>query len=74
MILANVSQINLISNYVIGALSYEDKFSYEKDGFLVGAAITNYDSDPEPLWDPRHGELILGYYTWGDDSEIISVG
>ena len=63
MILMNVSQIELISNYVIGALTYEDKITAE-DGFFVAAALTNYDDETEPLYDPRYGDLTLEHYGW----------
>ena len=71
MVLANVSQISLVTNYVVGALNYTEKFTKE-DGFLVAAALTKYDSDPEPLYDPRHGDLTIEYYGWGGDVGISS--
>ena len=64
MILIYSSQIVLFSNYVTDALTFEDRFSAE-DGFFVAAALTKYDSDPEPLDDPRYGELTIEHYSWG---------
>ena len=71
MVLANVSQISLVSNYVVGALNYTEKFTRD-DGFLIAAALTKYDSDPEPLYDARHGELTIEYYGWGEKEGGIS--
>ena len=63
MILINSSKIDLVSNYDIGALTYEDKFTGE-DGFFVAAALTNYDDETEPLYDSRYGDLTLEHHGW----------
>ena len=71
MVLINVSRIIIMSNYQVGALTYNDKFSGD-DGLYVAAALTKYDSDPEPITDPRYGEMIIEYYGWGYEGELES--
>ena len=69
MVLVNVSRITVISNYQVGALTYEDKYSGE-DGFFIAAALTAYDSETEPMDDPRYGDLTVGYYGWGNEDGL----
>ena len=71
MVLVNVSRITVISNYQVGALTYEDKYTGE-DGFFVAAALTKYDSETEPIDDPTYGDLTMEYYGWGYEDEIGS--
>ena len=54
-----------MSNYVIGALSYEDKVTAE-DGLFIAAALTAYDSETEPIYDPRYGDLTIETYGWSE--------
>ena len=71
LVLINVSRIIIMSNYLVGALTYEDKFSGD-DGFYVAAALTEYDNETEPIDDPRYGELVIEYYGWGYEGELES--
>ena len=34
-------------------------------GFAIAAAITSYDSNPEPIEDPEYGELKIFQKAWG---------
>ena len=69
MTLINVSRIIVMSNYQVGALTYEDEFTGD-DGFFFAVALTKYDTDPEPIDDPRYGEMIIEYYGWGYEGDI----
>ena len=71
MVLVNVSRITVISNYQVGALTYDDQYRGE-DGFFVAAALTAYDSETEPIDDPRYGDLTMEYYGWGYEGELGS--
>ena len=69
MVLVNVSRITIISNLQVGALTYDDQYSGE-DGFFIAAAFTAYDSETEPIDDPRYGDLTMEYYGWGYEGAI----
>ena len=69
MVLVNVSRITVISNYQVGALTYDDQYSGE-DGFFVAAAFTAYDSETEPIDDPTYGDLTMEYYGWGYEGAL----
>lgn len=71
MVLINVSRIIIMSNYQVGALTYDDHFTGD-DGFFLAAALTMYDNDPEPISDPRYGEMVIEYYGWGYEGELES--
>ena len=58
MVLVNVSKVTVIPNYAEGALTFDDKFTAD-DGFFIAAALTKYDSETEPINEPRHGELVI---------------
>ena len=54
-ILATTTQAHFSSDYI-----------FDKDrGFNIAAAFTAYDSNPEPIDDPRYGELVFNHYYWG---------
>ena len=69
MVLINVSRITVISNYQVGALTSDDQYS-GSDGFFIAAALTEYDSETEPIDDPRYGDLTMEYYGWGYEGEL----
>lgn len=64
LILANVSQITVMSTYEINALTHNDTFT-AADGLFLAAALTYYNTDTEPINEPRHGELTIEKYGWG---------
>ena len=39
-------------------------------GLYFGAALTYYDSDPEPIEDPKYGELVISWHGWGNTGEV----
>ena len=70
MVIKNVSEVIVMSNYKQGALDYTETFSQAKNGFFVAAALTNYDSSTESVEDPRYGELVFQKYSWGGEDEL----
>ena len=46
-------------------IDYNYKFSAEKDGFFVAAALTEYNSNTTVTEEARYGELIIEHYGWG---------
>ena len=39
---------------------------------FIAAALTKYDSETEPLDDPRYGDLVIEHYGWGYGDGISS--
>ena len=69
MVLIKGTDVTIIGNYAEGAYTYEDTFTAE-DGLFIGAALTEYDSNPEIIEEKRYGELVIEYYGWGYEGEI----
>ncbi len=38
-----------------------------KDSFIIAAAVTSYDGNPEDITDPEIGELVFYRKEWGPD-------
>ena len=70
MVLVEVSAVTVIPNLKEGALTFNDKFTAD-DGFFIAVALTKFDSETEPLDDPRHGELLIEHYGWGNGGDDI---
>jgi len=45
-----------------------DIFTYKNDNFNIAVALTDYDMNREPIYDPTMGELIFTQYKWGFNS------
>ena len=73
LVLYQGTSITIIPKVQEGFLTFEDKFEAES-GLHIAAAITVYDSNPEPIDDPRYGTLALGHYGWGYGEGISSGG
>ena len=41
-----------------------------EDGLKFAFAITHYDSNPEPVDDPRYGRMVARIVRWGFKEEI----
>ena len=50
--------VNIVTNTSEGALTFDDKFTAD-EGMFIAAALTAYDSETEPIDDPRHGALVI---------------
>ena len=72
LIMYNVSQVTIISNEVEGAFTQEDEFTAGQ-GFFVAAALTEYDSNTEPIEDPTYGTLDVIHNIWDvkDDGTVL---
>ena len=58
------NDVDIMSNQIEGHFTYEDKFDTGA-GFFLAAAITEYNSDPNPVEEAQYGELIIEHYGWG---------
>ena len=63
LLLEEVDIMQASEDYV---LAPGERFSYE-DGFFIAAAITEYDSNPNPIEKPEYGELYIEHYGWGNE-------
>ena len=43
MVIKNVSEVVVMSNYKQGAIDFTETFSHAKNGFFVAAALTPFD-------------------------------
>lgn len=71
MVLVHESDITVMSNLEVGALTYDDKFGASK-GLFVAAALTAYDTERESIEEPRYGELVIEHYQWGNGGGLDS--
>ena len=59
-LLLNKGDSDLITNTLIGALTFEDKFDSSM-GFNIVAGFTAWDSNYEPIDDPTIGKLVFNH-------------
>ena len=62
--LVEKNDVDIMSALLEDKIDYSTKFTTQ-DGFFVAAALTMYDSNPEPIEEERFGELIIEHYGWG---------
>ena len=67
-ILINRKDIDVLSTVNDSHYNEDFVFKYE-DGFNLAVALTAYDSNPEPILDPRIGELVFNHYSWGPNRD-----
>ena len=69
MVLYHKSDITIMGNLEVGALTYNDTFSASK-GLFVAAALTAYDGVQESIEERRFGELVIEHYQWGNGGDL----
>lgn len=57
-VMVEKGSVNIVTNTSEGALTFDDKFTAD-EGMFIAAALTGYDSETEPIDDPRHGALVI---------------
>lgn len=63
-VLKNKKDVDILSTVTHAHFDPDYIFDFQK-GFNIAAGFTAYDSNPEPIDDPRYGELVFNHYYWG---------
>ena len=63
-VLKNKKDVDILSTISDSQFDPDYLFNFEK-GFNIAAALTAYDSNPEPILDETIGELVFNHYFWG---------
>ena len=73
-VLLNKKDVNILSTINDQYFTPNDTFTFEDNGFNLAVAFTAYDSNPEPIIDPRYGTLEFNKYGWGPSADGFGNG
>ena len=65
--------IDVMSAKQVSYFDSGETFSQREHNFFVAAALTEYNSDPEPTEDEKYGKIIFEHFGWGN-TEASGIG
>ena len=60
--------VDIIETFQDNYWKDSEQFTASENDFFMAAALTHYDSNPEPVEKKEYGELLMEHYGWGNSA------